>query len=390
MDMAVIDEQHTQQEAKRRPPSYRILGSFPHVEDVDANNGESEEEDPMAWADLEEYGGSKQTLEKKKKTTTRKLTHAEVRAQLQELKELELKMAEATADKHSKRGMFETIEWLKKHNQEAKASSDKQKRRHSNSVVRSVLDFFHRSPKNEQNNSNEDNAPQLQSPWGQAALKCEWPELGFTLLNQALVDDTERVRQVMESEELWSASPHAIIALAKWLRRFDEDVNRVLTLKQYLLEERTVLANVGYQVTTLYDSYKEALNAALALIHGDRHELQSAILQTFEELEAILSDEVAVVKDVVEQSMDEAQEYTALSNLFQHLTDDDCCGVIVPKLLGWMKQNCDEEEVQAFLALFDDDVKDAIAGEWMRHYASYLQLLDEFSANFESPLAYLT
>lgn len=353
-------------------------------------------EDPMAWADLEAFGGTKKTLEKPK--PPRKLTPEEVREQLKELHEIEDKMAEATNEKRSKKGMMDTIAWLKKHQEETAALPERRRTQRSSSFVRSVLGFFrvgsnshiNQQGKTGENNNAEESLAYLTSPWGQSALKAEWTEVGFALLNQTILEDMTRVRPVIESDELVSASPQAIIALAKWLHTFDQHIDHVVTLKEYLLEERTVLAGVGYKVTTVFDPYKEALGVALEKTHGDRHELGVAILQTFEQLEVVLRDEMAAVKEVIAQSLTEEQEYEALSCLFHNLGDDEASGVVVAKLLGWMKNHMDDTDTQAFLALFDEEVKDRLAGEWMRHYAAYLQLLDEFSVNFEGSLAFFT
>jgi len=333
-------------------------------------------------------------------------------------------MQDGQRAKKSKQGMIDTIEWLKRHNEAIETSAGtSHKIKRSSSFVRSVLSFFS-SGSRSRNGSNHDDAPapgsnnsaaagylsnnnnlelsnslfdeeyehfpKLTSPWGQRELKCDWTQVGFGLLNKSILYDIECARAVIANGELGSATPQAIIAVAKWLTLFDQHVHDVITLKEYLLEERTVIAGVGYKVTTIYNSYSEALSAALAKIHEDRRYLGDAIEHAFAELEAILRDELVAVEDVISQSLTEEQEYEALSCLFHHLSDEEGCGVIVAKLLGWMKINCEEDDVKAFLAIFDHDVQDKIAGEWMRHYASYLHLLDEFSAHSETPMTFFT
>lgn len=370
--------------------SYRILGTLstidPHEDDAGV-----EEEDPMAWADLEAFGGTKKTLEKTPpKPRRRKLTPEEVKDQLKELKEIDHKMNEAAAEKKSKKGMLDTIAWLKKHSEEDAAASANTKRRQSSSFVHSVLGFFQR--KSSQDNEDEamttssTDEPLLPAPWGQKALHCDWSELGFTLLNQPILDDIALLRSAVSNDALSSATAQAIIALANWLQRFDEHVGHVVTLKEYLLEERTLIAGVGYKVTTIYDSYKDAHRNVLDKLPNDKKEAEEAILLMCTDLETILKDEVVAVQDVITQTLSEQQEYEALSSLFHQLSDDESCGVIVAKLLGWMKKNLTDDEVQAFLALFDGDLQDQIAGEWMRHYAAYLHLLDDFSVAFEGKL----
>lgn len=404
---------------KRR--SYRILGThavLPHESDDDGE----EEDDPMAWADLEAFGGTRKTLAKKR--PARKLTPDEVREQLEELHEIERRMQDAQREKRSKKGMIDTIAWLKRHNEAIEAAGANQKMKRSSSFVRSVLNFFssgsrsrassddahapsssnqrgHHTADLASNNNNAElsssvfddeyeNFPKLAAPWGQRELNCSWPRLGFALLNQSIRYDIARVRAVMAQGGLGGATPQAIVAVAKWLTLFDQHVHDVITLKEYLLEERTVLAGVGYKVTTIYDSYNEALATALSRVHEDRRYLGDAIEHMFAELEAILEDEAAAVADVLATSLTETQEYDALSCLFHHLSDEEGCGVIVAKLLGWMKLHFDERDVKAFLAVFDHDMQDRIAGDWMRHYASYLHLLDEFAVHAETPMTFFT
>lgn len=402
----------------KKKGSFRILGmltSHQLAHENDNNNGE-EEDDPMAWADLEEFGGTKKTLEKKK--PLRKLTPEEVREQLQELHEIERLMMDTQRHKKPKQGMIDTIEWLKKHNEAVEAAGANQKKiKRSSSFVKSVLGFFSSGSRSRNGSRNEDDivpaAPtsssgnniehsnsvfdeeyehfaKLQSPWGQRELQCDWTRVGFGLLNQAILYDIARVRAVVTNGELTSATPQEIVAVAKWLTLFDQHVHDVVTLKEYLLEERTVIAGVGYKVTTIYDSYNEALATALEKVHEDRRYLGDAIEYAFTELEAILKDEELAVEEVISQSLTEEQEYEALSCLFHHLSGEEGCGVIIAKLLGWMKVHCDEADVKAFLAIFDHDIQDKLAGEWMRHYASYLHLLDEFAAHAETPMTFFT
>ncbi|TYZ61113.1 hypothetical protein PybrP1_005089 [[Pythium] brassicae (nom. inval.)] len=377
---------------------------------------DEEHDDPMAWADLEAFGGTKKTLERP--PPRRKLTPEQVRAQLDDLDALERRMHEAQRATHPKTGLVDTIAWLKKHNDAVEAAGANQKLKRSSSFVRSVLGFFspsgsHRSPPASEetrdarpprsNNDVErsqrsnnvvdgecDAFPRLCAPWGQAELQCDWTALGFALLNEALLHDLARVRAVIAAGGLDSASPQAIVAVAKWLTLFDQHVHDVITLKEYLLDERAALAGVGYKVSTTYDAYNEALAAALARVHDERRFLGEAIERVFCELEAVLRDERAAVAAVLAPSLTEPQEYDALSSLFHHLSDEEGCGVIVAKLLGWMQRAMAATDVQAFLALFDPDMQDKVAGEWMRQYASYLHLLDEFALQAETPMTFFT
>ncbi|KAJ0401070.1 hypothetical protein P43SY_005090 [Pythium insidiosum] len=325
---AMTNQQPPQEEQRHaRSSSYRVLGTLAAAQAEDSES----EEDPMAWADLEEFGGTKKTLEKPSKKRAVKLTPEEVRAQLHELDEMEAKKPAAAP----KKGVMHTIEWLKKHSHGDDDASAR-RRSHSSSFVRSVLGFFQGGGSRVVDHGDDASADAttdnqlvpLKAPWGQRALGCDWTTLGFALLNQPILDDMKRVRVVIESNELVGATAKALVALAKWLRLFDRHVSHVVTLKEYLLEERTLLAGVGYRVTTLYDSYKEALGAALELIHGDRRDLGDAILRTFADLEAVLTDELAAVKDVISQTLTEEQEYEALSQVFHHLSDDEACGVV--------------------------------------------------------------
>lgn len=407
---------------RKKKGSFRILGTLAsHQIEHESNNNGEEEDDPMAWADLEEFGGTKKTLEKKK--PLRKLTPAEVREQLQELHEIERLMQDTQRHKKPKQGMIDTIEWLKKHNEAVEAAgANQQKVKRSSSFVKSMLSFFSSGRRSRHGSRNEDDAApdsissmtdipnnnnnqehssslfdeeyehfaKLTTPWGQCELQCDWTRVGFGLLNQSILYDIARVRAVITKGELGSATPQAIVAVAKWLTLFDQHVHDVITLKEYLLEERTVIAGVGYKVTTIYDSYSEALATTLEKVHEDRRYLGDAIEHTFNELEAILKDEVLAVEKVISQSLTEEQEYEALSCLFHHLSDEEGCGVIIAKLLGWMKVHMGETDVKAFLAIFDHDMQDKLAGEWMRHYASYLHLLDEFAAHSETPMTFFT
>ncbi|KAG7380304.1 hypothetical protein PHYPSEUDO_007316 [Phytophthora pseudosyringae] len=293
----------------------------------------------------------------------------------------------------TKKGMQETLTWLEKQRQFVQAQDGNQRRKRSSTFVRSVLRLFS-GPKEQSSNNNagdeEDNEPKLPVSWGQEALKADWSEVSFRLLDQPIMQDMNLVRSFIAKEELLSASPQGIIALAKWLQRFDNHVRHAVTLKEYLLEERTLIAGVGHKVTTLYDAYDEAMAVALEKVHAERRDLSQAVLHMFDELEKILRGEVAAVENLITQTLTEKEEYEALSTLFNQLTSDDECGVIVAHLLGWMRNNMSEEDVRVFLALFNPDVQDKIAGEWMRMYASYLHLLDEFSINFDSSLSYFT
>ncbi|GMF21176.1 unnamed protein product [Phytophthora fragariaefolia] len=290
-------------------------------------------------------------------------------------------------------GMQETLSWLEKQRQFVQAHDGNQRRKRSSTFVRSVLRLLS-GPKaqssNASDNNEEDKAPKLPVPWGQDVLKADWSELGFRLLDQPVMQDMARVRCFIAQEELLSASPQGIIALAKWLQRFDNHVRHVVTLKEYLLEERTLIAGVGHKVTTLYDAYDEAMAVALEKVHDERRDLSEAVLKMFDELEKILRGEVTAVKHLITQTLTEEEEYEALSTLFNQLTSDEECGVIVAHLLGWMRNNMSEQDVRVFLALFSPNVQDKIAGEWMRMYASYLHLLDEFSINYDSSLSYFT
>ncbi|KAL3672634.1 hypothetical protein V7S43_001929 [Phytophthora oleae] len=299
---------------------------------------------------------------------------------------------ESTNPVTTKKGMEETLTWLEKQRQHLQAQDGNQRRKRSSTFVRSVLRLLS-GPKEENNNNagvDEDKAPKLPVPWGQEVLKADWSEVGFRLLDQPIMQDMNRVRSFIAQEELLSASPQGIIALAKWLQRFDNHVRHVVTLKEYLLEERTLIAGVGHKVTTLYDAYDEAMAVALEKVHDERRDLSEAVLHMFDELEKILRGEVTAVKHLITQTLTEEEEYEALSTLFNQLTSDEECGVIVAHLLGWMRNNMSEEDVRVFLALFNPDVQDRIAGEWMRMYASYLHLLDEFSINYDSSLSYFT
>ncbi|KAK1940006.1 hypothetical protein P3T76_008329 [Phytophthora citrophthora] len=298
---------------------------------------------------------------------------------------------ESTKPVTTRTGMEETLTWLEKQRQYLQTHDGNQRRKRSSTFVRSVLRLLS-GPKEEINNNDgdEDKSPKLPVPWGQEVLQADWSEVGFRLLDQPIIQDMNRVRSFIAKEELLSASPQGIIALAKWLQRFDNHVRHVVTLKEYLLEERTLIAGVGHKVTTLYDAYDEALALALEKVHDERRDLSGAVLNMFDELEKILRGEVTAVKHLITQTLTEKEEYEALSTLFNQLTSDEECGVIVAHLLGWMRNNMSEEDVRVFLALFNPDVQDRIAGEWMRMYASYLHLLDEFSINYDSSLSYFT
>ncbi|KAL4118744.1 hypothetical protein PRIC2_011066 [Phytophthora ramorum] len=289
-----------------------------------------------------------------------------------------------------KKGMQETLTWLEKQRQSVQAQDGNQRRKRSSTFVRSVLRLLGGSKDHHPQQDNNDESPKLPVGWGQEVLKADWAQVGFRLLDQPIMQDMTRVRCFLAKEELLSASPQGIIALAKWLQRFDRHVRHVVTLKEYLLEERTLIAGVGHKVTTLYDAYDEALAVALEKVHDERRDLSEAVLRMFDELEKILRGEVTAVKHLITQTLTEQDEYDALSTLFNQLTYDDECGVIVAHLLGWMRNNMSEEDVRVFLALFNADVQDKVAGEWMRMYASYLHLLDEFSINYDSSLSYFT
>lgn len=394
--------------------SYRILGSRPdetarfHGESDSESDSSGAESDPMAWADLEAFGGDLKSLAKKK--PRQKLTPEEVRQQLAELEELDHKMSEPggkhAAETH--RGIADTIAWLKRHNEGGgSANSGNQKRKRSSVFVRSVLGLFSRSQSAEDegedaanNKLSEEDAPEvmltdskahLRAPWGQAELGVDWTELGYCLLNQPIYEDMNRVRAFVAKDELMSVSPQGLAALAKWLQLFDQHIRHVSGLKEYLLEERTLIAGVGYKVTTLYDAFDEALAAALAKIDDDRRDFGDMIMTAFAELEAILKDEVIAVKNVISQTLTESKEYAALTVLFSEMSEDDAnSGLVVAKLLGWMKANMKDKDVRSFLAVFRSDVKDHIAGEWMRQYAAYLHLLDEFSVNYDMSLTFFT
>ncbi|GLE02669.1 hypothetical protein PINS_up011510 [Pythium insidiosum] len=267
-DMTTVASNQQQQQQQQQPQeqetapkqtrtsSYRVLGTLLPAQSEDSDS----EEDPMAWADLEEFGGTKKTLEKHSKKRAAKLTPEEVRAQLHELSEMDAK----TPATKPKKGVLHTIEWLKKHSQGDDDASAR-RRSHSSSFVRSVLGFFHgggsrvvdHDDADADKDGNQTELVPLTKPWGQRALACDWTTLGFALLNQPILDDMKRVRVVIESNELVGATAKALVALAKWLRLFDQHVSHVVTIKEYLLEERTLLAGVGYRVTTLYDTYKE-------------------------------------------------------------------------------------------------------------------------------------
>ncbi|ETP38804.1 hypothetical protein F442_13668 [Phytophthora nicotianae P10297] len=288
------------------------------------------------------------------------------------------------------KGLQETLTWLEKQCHVVQTHDGHQRRKRSSTFVRSVLRLLSGSRDMNNSDEGEDNAPKLPVPWGQDVLKVDWSEVGFRLLDQPIMQDMNRVRAFIAKEELFTASPQGIIALAKWLQRFDNHVRHVITLKEYLLEERTLIVGVGHKVTTLYDAYDEALAVALEKVHDERRDLSEAVLHMFDELENLLRGEVTAVKHLITQTLTEKEEYEALSTLFNQLTSDDECGVIVAHLLGWMRNNMSEEDVRVFLALFNPDVQDRIAGEWMRMYASYLHLLDEFSINYDSSLSYFT
>lgn len=388
--------------------SEELLTNQQQLEDEHTDEEEEDgyEDDPMAWADLEAFGGSKKSLERL--PPRRKLTPEQVRAQLDELDELEHRMHAAQRATHPKKGLVDTIAWLKKHNEAIEAAGSNQKMKRSGSFVHSVLSFFSSSKTSAQenarppasNNRSEhsnsvfdeecENFPRLDLHWGQKQLQCQWTEVGFALLNQSILHDMQRVRAVIAKGGLGSATPQALVAVAKWLTLFDQHVHDVITLKEYLLDERAVIAGVGYKVTTDYDAYNEALATALSRVHEERRYLGEAIERMFSELETVLRDEAVAVKDVLSQSLTEAQEYEALSSLFHHLSEEEGCGVIIAKLLGWMKLQLDEADVETFVALFDPEMQDKIAGEWMRQYASYLHLLDEFSVHSETSMTFFT
>ncbi|EEY69698.1 uncharacterized protein PITG_06173 [Phytophthora infestans T30-4] len=296
--------------------------------------------------------------------------------------------------KTMKNGLEDTLTWLEKQRHIVQTHDGHQRRKRSSTFVRSVLRLLS-GPKehignNNANGTGNDNTPKLPVPWGQEVLNSDWSEVGFRLLDQPIMQDMNRVRSFIAKEELLSASPQGIIALARWLQRFDNHVRHVVTLKEYLLEERTLIAGVGHKLTTLYDAYDEAMAIALEKVHDERRELSEAVLRMFDELEKLLRGEVTAVKHLITQTLTETEEYEALSTLFNHLSSDDECGVIMAHLLGWMRNNMSEDDVRIFLDLFNSDVQDRIAGEWMRMYASYLHLLDEFSINYDSSLSYFT
>lgn len=378
---------------------YRILGA--HHQNSATSGGESDgSDDPMAWADLEVFGGARKTLAKKKPRV--KLSPEEVRQQLEELHELDGRMALDGSNTRAQTngGVADTIAWLKRHNDSVAARGGNQTRKRSSTFVRSVLGFFSRSSSHSdgeeggaaeaEETAGETASAELRAPWGQAELQVDWTEVGFCLLNQPILEDMSRVRAFIDKDELMSVSPHGLVALSKWLQLFDQHVRFVIGMKEYLLEERTMVAGVGYKVTTLYDQFDEALAVALTKMNDEKRDLGNAILAAFVELEAILKDELVAVKDVISQTLSEVQEYTAISTLFSELSEDDASGVVVAKLLGWMKNNMKEKDVRVFLELFSPNVQSRIAGEWMRQYASFLHLLDEFSVNYDSSLSYFT
>lgn len=411
LSLAAAEVDGNAQASDNARKSYRILGTHPretarfHGEsESDRDSSSDSEGDPMAWADLEAFGGDRKTLAKKK--PLQKLTREEVRQQLAELEELDHKMDEGgkhAGDKH--RGIADTIAWLKRHNESSSAHGSNQKRKRSSVFVRSVLGLFSRSQSTDEEDEDAannklsdedtpermDSKPRLREPWGQAELAVDWTELGFCLLNQPIYEDMNRVRAFVEKDELMSVSPQGLAALGKWLQLFDQHVRHVSGLKEYLLEERTLIAGVGYKVTTLYDAFDEALAAALAKIDDDRRDFGDSIMSAFAELETILKDEVIAVKDVISQTLTEPKEYAAITALFSEMNEDDANGgVVVAKLLGWMKANMKDKDVRSFLALFRGDVRDRVAGEWMRQYAAYLHLLDEFSVNYDTSLTFFT
>jgi hypothetical protein len=216
------------------------------------------------------------------------------------------------------------------------------------------------------------------------------------------MEDIKLLRTFIVANELEDASPQAFVGLAKWLRAFDVHVNYVIQLKEYLLEERTLVAGVGYKVTTVYDIYQENLSKALRKIHSDdRQELKDSILVMFTDLEAVLKDEELAVEDVLSKTLSEDKEYEAISSLFYHVTKEEetkeeetkeeekeCCGIILAKLVIWMKKNLSQKETSAFLNLFDKETKKKLFHEWIQAYSSYLKLLDHFSSEYDAALTY--
>ncbi|KAF0688618.1 Aste57867_19791 [Aphanomyces stellatus] len=303
-----------------------------------------------------------------------RLTPAAIHAKLEKLHQVDNQVEQLDADRAAAptRTVEDTINWLKQHKTEKAKSSH---------FIESLLHWFRDEP--------EDNAagPQLPLEWAQETLNVLWHERSYAVLNAPFFVDMMHGRRIVHSGLLADVADDVGADFKLWLDEFFAQVCLAHVVKDRLLDEKARTSRKAIRVVTQYDQLQALYEASLALdVHSPA--FAAKVLECFNEVEATLRDEAAAVADVNPMVMTPALENEAFCAVFSNLDTTDPTGVYVAKLVAWMKNAVARDEFDAFMALFNPEVKDALGGNWMQEYAEHLHRLEPFAIEFHCSIVY--
>ncbi|RHY13580.1 hypothetical protein DYB37_013558 [Aphanomyces astaci] len=318
-------------------------------------------------------------LKSHKDVSADQMDPAAVHAELEKLRSInhQVEAHDKSAKQKSASGVANTIAWLQQHQEEKKKSSG---------FIHSLLHWFRHDDDDDKSTSH---TPLLPSEWAQSRIDVDWTERSYAVLNAPFYADMSNARRILLEGKLRTTATDAVTAEFKtWVAEFMGQLGQCRHLKDELLEEKAHVANNVIRVRTIYDQVQSLYEETL-LLDAKSPEYEAALVALFDEVEATLADEAAAVSEANPLVMTPDSENEAFSNLFANVeASDDKNGMVVAKLVAWMKNNLPRTDFDAFMALFDNQVKHQLVGQWMQTYAEHLQRLEPFAIEFHSAFVY--
>jgi hypothetical protein len=290
------------------------------------------------------------------------------------------------------KGVLDTVAWLKAHQEQKKSPK-------SMGFIASVLQFLHlkepeaapASPEEAEDSIVEkNNVAVLPDSWGQVKMSVDWKGVGFRLLNAPFYVDMMHARKIILSGEITYAPAIDVNSFHEWLLGLLVQLFLLQELKAALLREKEEQAGVRIKLTTqservevLFDEAKSLKESQAPMpLYGEK------VLEWLNELEATLRDEELALSQANGSVMTPSMEYAALSAFFRHVKTTEPAGVLIAKMVAWMKQGLREDEVAACMRLFEPPVVDCILGKWMQSYGLHVHLLEHFLVEPHSTVIY--
>ncbi|RHY31551.1 hypothetical protein DYB32_003431 [Aphanomyces invadans] len=276
--------------------------------------------------------------------------------------------------KKTTKGVASTIAWLQQHQEEKKASSG---------FIHSLLHWFRHDDDDKVSHS-----PLLPVEWAQSRVDVDWTERSYAVLNAPFYADMSHARRIFLEGTLRAATDDVAADFKTWIAEFMAQLGQCRELKDELLEEKADVANKAIRVRTEYDEVQRLYEATVDL-DPKTPEYEASVVALFEEVEATLVDEAAAVAEANPLVMNPDSENEAFSNLFAGMeATDDKHGVVIAKIVAWMKNNLPRADFDAFMALFDNQVQHQLGGPWMQLYAQHLHRLEPFAIEFHCAFVY--